>query len=272
MLSLERPKPMPRKKHWKQRASARALGSPTSIRGRLEADYHQWNNRPCWEYAGKPRVVLGHNVDPRCFSAAKIVRNPIYWTMDDQAWAVEEGFFVARELVRERPVIIGVNRYDQSKFSFFHPRRTMMEIERRVFRREFNYEKLYAFIEQQDCWGCTGVWDNRIAVYSPELKWYKLYVDQGGTFLSRRMSMNGRFKAAQTNRNRAYGRQQAFEAYWAERWANASPEMRGEIYNDVPVNVRRRVARQQSRERMAHARDAKHLKRVSRIILNNDPT
>lgn len=164
----------------------------------------------------------------------------IIWTRANQAWAVEQGFFVQRELIRERAVIIGINRFDQSTFSYWEPHKTMREIERRVFLRVPGYETLYRFIEQQDRYGYTGAWGKGIDCYTRELRWYKDYVIELEDTEERRL------KPAKTQAKRS------------RTLAGYKKQGRTRI--------------NQSHERMAHARDAKHLKRVSRIILNNDET
>ena len=194
---------MTAKKRWVRRPKARQMsGDVRSTRRRLNDTYYPWNYRPGWEYEGADRVVMGHAFDPRCFSIKTQSINGIIWTIHDQAWAVEQGFFVQRELVRERPVIIAASRHKQDIFSYWEPARTMMEIERRVFRREHNYEKLYAFIEQQDKYGYTGAWDARCAVYSPRLVWYKLYVAEFGAYASQLARKSATIKAVRTRHER----------------------------------------------------------------------
>lgn len=148
--------------------------SPTAISRRLEETPFQWNNRPGWDYVGKDRVRYGVEVDPRAFSIRTQTTSGIIWTVDMQAWAVTHGFFVGREPIRERPVIIGINRYD-STFSYVEPERAMQEIERRTFRRYPRYGILLDFIKQQDQYGYTGAWDKNVQIYTPDLLWYKLY-------------------------------------------------------------------------------------------------
>lgn len=151
---------------------ARALSHNSKKRQVLKSHY-QWNHRPCWDYIGKDRVVMGSPVDARTFSIRTNSSRGIIWTLDMQCWAVEQGFFVQRELVRERPVIIGISKYDPT-FSYWEPYKAYQEIERRAFRRDSRYPILLDFIEQQDRYGYTGAWDIRVQNYTPDLLWYKM--------------------------------------------------------------------------------------------------
>lgn len=160
---------------------------PHGYRSKIHQSGYAWNNRPRWDYIGLYRI----KAMPRKFSIKDNVKETeperLRWKLEDQAWAVGEGFFVQRELVQERPVIVGIhlNRssqlcewpkgvftYDDNDGSAAY-----REIVRRCFREpQSHYHYLLKFMQQQDEYGFTGAWDIAVQNYQRNLLWYKNFI------------------------------------------------------------------------------------------------
>lgn len=103
-----------------------------------------------------------------------ISKGAIRWTVDDQAWAVSQGFFVARSDSHNRAtfVTLGLTQRDQAEL--------LGCFERHVCFNDENYVRLWAFIKQQDQWCYSGAWMSQVERYSKHMFWYKNHLATKG--------------------------------------------------------------------------------------------
>lgn len=144
-------------------------------------------------YEGKPRHEKNRRGgwvlrDARTFSAPP---GSLHWTRRDQMTAVDLGFFFERvvgdEHVRVLPLQNGQWGSDLE---------VMCWLEAQAFRHDGFAMRALAFIEQQDKFGYTGVWEGAvrrrtrnagIEFWSPTMKWYKdMKAEQRAADLMRR--------------------------------------------------------------------------------------
>lgn len=154
----------------------------TNLKERIPGNLtqHTWSEfteRPTWPYIGASRTdERGNPRNARHFSLA-VNQSPgrsFVWTVDDQAWAVREGFFLHRSGLAERVNIIWINRFEHDSDDGYA---SIAELERRNFHAQSNspnyYRRALRFIKQQDQFGYSGAWERTVMFYSHRLQWYK---------------------------------------------------------------------------------------------------
>jgi hypothetical protein len=99
----------------------------------------------------------------------------IRWTVADQAWAVGQGFFVARSDMLNRVTFDSINPYDHDE-RVIDQNLMLGWIERHVCFNDKAHTRLWTFLKQQDQWGYSGAWDVTVERFSRRMGWYKNYL------------------------------------------------------------------------------------------------
>lgn len=144
-----------------------------------------------------PRINhRGHAIDhPRAYSAPRLALN---WSVHDQFIAVSRGFFVERSSTDNHARIIPTKKALDTDMA------VMAMLTALTFNRDAFAQKTIDFIEQQDTYGWTGVWDPRIETYNHQLRWYKQmkakrqapYIKRSKTIASRRQATPSTIEAS----------------------------------------------------------------------------
>lgn len=124
-----------------------------------------WVDRPTY-----PRAPSAQRKHIKTFKPTSII-----WDMDDQGWAVSQGFYVAQS-DGGRVVLIPLanNKHGWDINNTPEVQRQMLSyMERQMFNLDWRYVTLGWFIKQQDIHGYLGAWGGGIEVRDPTLKWYK---------------------------------------------------------------------------------------------------
>jgi hypothetical protein len=105
--------------------------------------------------------------DPRAYSPSA---RPIhYWREEDQARAIDEGFFFERDKNTNRVRLIVI----PMRGEFKDAPAAMAHIERRASQLSKWHQRALAFIAQQEAHRWASAWDNRVSRYTSHLRWYK---------------------------------------------------------------------------------------------------
>lgn len=100
----------------------------------------------------------------RAYAAPPLALN---WSFHDQFTAVSRGYFLERVSTDNHARVIPIKK------SFDTDTAVMAHVSALAFNRDSFAQKTIDFIEQQDTYGWTGVWEPRIETYNPQLRWYK---------------------------------------------------------------------------------------------------
>lgn len=94
------------------------------------------------------------------------------WTVDDQAWAVEHWFFVERVEPANRVELVALPHRQRTDLDICN------ELEQRAFHGDRTALKALCFIQQQDEFGWSGVWEKPcLEKRTHALLWYKELVE-----------------------------------------------------------------------------------------------
>lgn len=144
-------------------------------------------DRPHWHYIGPP--VFRDPTDPRTQRSHNLTsardRSHFKWRIDLQAKAVSHGFFLHRTAAANSVAVVGVDpngpifcHYsDYTNEAAYAGERMMRELERRDFKEggASFYATVLRFIKQQDQFGYSGAWDDKVMFYTWPMKWYQNY-------------------------------------------------------------------------------------------------
>lgn len=149
----------------------------TDLENMIHHTFAYFMDRPTYPYYGAPRFRLDGTLrHERHFSIKQKSVWGVKWAMDDQAWAVGEGFFFHRSNSANKVNIIGVDPFG-SVFPRGGSHACLAELERRMFEvtkyDQTLYRRAWKFIEQQDNFGYSGAWDPEVQFFSSTLMWYK---------------------------------------------------------------------------------------------------
>ncbi len=159
--------------------------------------YAAWIPRQRAKYVGKFRLTEAQNLrHERAFSAGKLsdYRDVIIWTIEDQWLAVSHGFFLHRSGQDNMVNVISVDHDERlAPFPTYDGDAALAWLERGLFYKERHvlndgrviYQdlsraaicaKALEFIEQQDKFGYSNVWEDPvIQFFSNRLTWYKVW-------------------------------------------------------------------------------------------------
>lgn len=180
--------------------------------------YANWIERPAWRYIGADRRdAAGRPRNPGAFSVTHYGTPGIAftWTIQDQTWAIENGFFIHRSGLNERVNIVWIDRFHHDTDD---GHASIAYMERMVFEHALDYpnmwNRLWRFIKQQDQFGYTGAWDKRVQFFSNKLTWYREYrlVKIDPSHLSKR-DQTLRVKALKRIESVKVARRHAFASY-----------------------------------------------------------
>jgi hypothetical protein len=147
--------------------------------------FAEFTERPAWPYVGASRTdPYGRLRPPRDFSLAQYASpgRAFIWTIEDQAWAVGEGFFLHRSGSIERVNVVWIDYFKHGHLNN-DGYAGLTELVRRNFYNQSKspnyYNRAIKFIKQQDEWGYTGAWDKRVQFFSNRLQWYQEFRVRG---------------------------------------------------------------------------------------------
>ncbi len=143
--------------------------------------------RPTFPYNGLPRYQYlrsGQRVHrgQRMFAVPDAVRlNALYWTREDQAWAVSQGFFVSRVQPTNHVRLVSLRTpKSEGELSDW--------LSQELFRNPASkhLQKTLSFIEQQDRLGWSNTWET-LSIETPrtKMRWLADMRHQRGTIAGR---------------------------------------------------------------------------------------
>ena len=185
-----------------------------------------------------------------------IMDGAIRWTVADQAWAVDQGFFVARSDTLNRVTFEPINPYDHDK-RFIDQNLMLGFIERHVCFGDKNYVRLWTFLKQQDQWGYNGAWDTAVERFSKHMIWYKNHLALSGKRRSpldvgRRLAFTER-QPQLTRHQRAVLERIKFDERVARDQALERQKLATAARNAFKAEARERAKRQRELERAERA-------------------
>ena len=144
--------------------------------------------RKRFPYIGKPRVEWLHDREGNQYAeklggrafAAPMQIPLIRWTKKWQGWAIDNGFFLERSTLFD-PGKGGALAHSDDEHvrvlplgNYATDQDVMNMLERAIFHRDPFAELALEFIEQQDKYGYSGMWDSiTIQTFDHNLLWYK---------------------------------------------------------------------------------------------------
>lgn len=120
------------------------------------------------KYQGSRRLCDAYT-HPRLLDVPKHLRGRVLnWSVHDQAEAVDRGFFLERCTTDNHVRVI------PTKKTFDTDKEVVDTLMMQAFLGDSFAGKAMAFIEQQDTYAYSSVWDDRISTYNQQLRWYKI--------------------------------------------------------------------------------------------------
>lgn len=140
--------------------------------------YHELIPRPTWRYIGANRLDANSNPRSSRSFAIRPMSTPgeaFVWDVDCQGRAVEHGFFLHRTSHANAVNVIAIGPPGEP-FDTEDGLGAIAWLERMNFEQPFGiYWRALRFINQQDQWGYSGAWDERIQFWTNTLKWYRTW-------------------------------------------------------------------------------------------------